>query len=180
MTEGWSGRGPRVFRMPARGDRGGGRPTGIVSDRERMIEALERERNRVVRTGASCCLVLMAIDRLDERVGGEAMRDIGDRLLGGLRAYDDVYRYGQDRFLISLPHIKPADLASVLGRLRDLVADEPVPLGDGREIPVTASLGCAMMDGQVSLRAVLDRADQALQVAVSHGGDGFHMWTTGA
>lgn len=168
-----------MFPMSARGDRDGGRPSGIVRDRDRMVESLERERKRVVRTGAPCCLVLLAIDTPDDKVGDEVMRDIGDRLLNGLRAYDDVYRYGRDRFLISLPHIKPADLESILGRLRDLVADEPVPLGDGREMPVTASLGCAMMDGEVSLRAVLDRADQALQAAVSAGGDGFRVWAAG-
>lgn len=179
MTDGWSSRGPRVFRMAAGGESDGGRTSGIVTDAERMVEALERERKRVVRTGAPCCLVLLAIDPPNAASGGEAMQDVGHRLVHNLRPYDDIYHYGPDRFLISLPHVKSAALTSMMGRLRDLVADEPVPLGDGREISVTASLGCAMMDGEVSLRAVLDRADQALEAAVAAGGDGFRIWSAG-
>lgn len=179
MAMGWLGRGPRVYRAAAGGDRDGGRTTGIVDDLERMIETLERERERVVRTGASCCLAIVAIDRLDGAVADQVMHDIGDRLLDNLRPYDDVYRYGQDRYLVSLPHIKTADVPSVMGRLRDLVADEPAPLKDGRDLAVTASLGCAMMDGEVSLRGVLDRADQALRAAVSDGGDCFRVWAQG-
>lgn len=179
MERGWLSRGQRVFRMAAGADRDGARTGVIVDDLERMIETLERERERVVRTGASCCLALLAIDRLDHEVGEQIMHDIGERLLDNLRPYDDVYRYGSGRFLMSLPHVKAADVPGVLGRLRDLVADESAPLADGRELAVTASLGCAMMEGDVSLRGVLDRADQALQAAVSAGGDCFRVWTQG-
>lgn len=179
MTEGWSGKGPRVFRMAAGGEPESGRPSGIVNDSARMVEALERERKRVVRTGAPCCLVLLAVECPDGTAVEQVIQDIGHRLAYNLRPYDDIYVYGPDRFLVSLPHVKPAEMSGVMRRLRDLVADEPVPLSDGREIPVTVSLGCAMMDGDVSLRAVLDRADQALQAAVAAGGDGFRIWSAG-
>lgn len=179
MDRGWLGRGTRVFPMEAGEAHGRDGRRGVVDNQERMVEQLERERERVVRTGACCCLALLSVDRLDDAVAGAVMDDIGARLVGSLRPYDDVFRYGPSRFLVSLPHIRAEGMATVMERLRDAVADEPVPLADGRELAVTVSLGCAVMDGQVSLRAVLDRADQALQSAVSAGGDCVRVWTQG-
>lgn len=177
MTGGWSGRGPRVFRMTGGGGPGDRRAGAVVDNLARMVESLERERDRVVRTGSVCCLVLVAMDRPDGATAEQVAGEIGGRLLTNLRPYDDVYCYGPDRLLISLPHVRMSELPGILARLRDLVADEPVPLRDGREVAVTASLGCATMDGRVSVRAVLDRADQALRRALAAGGDCFHLWS---
>lgn len=165
-------------RVMAADDRAGGRPNSVVEDREAMIETLERERERVARTGAACCVAVVSVDRLDPAAADLVSRDLGERLLNGVRPYDSVFRYGADKFLIALPHTKAQDVPDILGRLRDVVSDEPTPMPNGRELAVTASLGAAIMDGQVSLRAVLDRADQALRTAVSAGGDSFHLWTS--
>ncbi len=177
MTLKWSGARFVGRGVMAADDRAGGRANSVVEDREAMIDALERERERVARTGATCCVAVICVDRLDPAAANLVSRDLGERLLNGVRPYDSVFRYGTDRFLIALPHMKTQDVPVILGRLRDLISDEPTPMPDGRELAITASLGAAIMDGQVSLRAVLDRADQALRTAASDGGDSFHLWT---
>lgn len=166
-------------KVMASDDRAGGRPNGVVEDREAMIETLERERERTARTGTLCCVVVVCIDQIDPATASQVSKDLGGRLATGVRPYDSVFRYGVDRFLVALPHIKEQDMPTLLKRIRDMVSDEPTPLPDGRDLAVTVSLGAANMDGQVSLRAVLDRADQALRMAMSSGGDNFHLWTPG-
>lgn len=179
MTLGWSSARFVGRRVMASDDRAGGRANSVIEDREVMIETLERERERVSRTAAVCCVAVVCVDRLDPAAANPVSRDLGERLLNNVRPYDSVFRYGTDRFLIALPHMQAQDVPTVLGRLRDVVSDEPTPMPDGRDVTVTASLGAAIMDGQVSLRAVLDRAGQALHTASVAGGDSFHLWAPG-
>lgn len=177
MHMGWSSARFVGRRVMASDDRAGGKPGSVVEDREAMIETLERERERVARTGTPCCVAVVCIDQIDPATASQVSDDLGGRLANGVRPYDSVFRYGVERFLIALPHMKEDDMPVLLRRVRDAVSDEPTPLPDGRDLVVTVSLGAAIMDGQVSLRAVLDRADQALRMAMSSGGDNFHLWT---
>jgi two-component system cell cycle response regulator len=83
---------------------------------------------------------------------------------------DYVGRYGGEEFLVILPETNLNTARIVAERLRKVLADNPVSIGDGLEINVTASLGIANRDENTkTLEILITRADQALYVAKHNG-----------
>jgi two-component system cell cycle response regulator len=99
--------------------------------------------------------------------GDVVLRIFADRVKSAVRTEDIVGRWGGEEFLVILP-LTDIDGAMRLGeRIRELVADEPVPVGDhGRA--VTVSAGCAAASGH-DMRDLVRRADAALYAAKAGG-----------
>lgn len=152
-------------------------PLTGVSNRLGMIRDLEREAQRSARTGQPCCLALLDLDHfkaINDGYGHLA----GDRVLTmaarffvrRLRPYDRVYRYGGEEFLFCLPETEPDMAERVLNRLRVLLARLPMPLGDGRTVRVTASIGLAAIGGgSRALALAIAQADTAVYAAKAGG-----------
>ena len=85
-----------------------------------------------------------------------------------VRAFDSIYRYGGEEFVILLPGIDGWGAVEVAERLCESVRSEPV-----EGLPVTMSLGVAVIgEGEAwSFDHLFDEADRALYDAKRGGRD---------
>jgi two-component system cell cycle response regulator len=102
--------------------------------------------------------------------GDDALRQIADRTLRGVRSIDLVARLGGEEFLVVMPET-PLDAAvHVADRLRCSVADEPFLIHSlGQRRPITISAGVAIARPGDTVDTLLQRADDALYQAKNTG-----------
>lgn len=120
-------------------------------------------------------VILMDIDhfkRINDthghNAGDEVLRDMGAVLNGRLRRSDVVARWGGEEFIAILPDTPEVDAHGVAETLRRRISDR-VHVGG---VPVSVSIGVASAAiSDVSLSAVVDRADAALYAAKRGGRD---------
>ncbi len=122
----------------------------------------EAERDRLIRGRTTPVSVLMADldglklvnDQHGHQAGDSVLRQAAQLLLAACRASDVVARIGGDEFYILLPGVDAPGVASVMERIRRLMA---APQG-GRAVAL--SLGCATCDDPSLLDQALDQADR--------------------
>ncbi|RZU50927.1 diguanylate cyclase (GGDEF)-like protein [Krasilnikovia cinnamomea] len=140
-------------------------------------ETLHVQAERALRDGTDLGVIIIDLDHF-KAVNDGYGHDAGDavlaesaaRLAGVLRSDDVLVRWGGEEFLAITPGTGAADLAALAERLRRALADQPVRLPDGAEIPVTASLGAAALPlAGVGVKAVVRAADERLYAAKSAG-----------
>jgi two-component system cell cycle response regulator len=150
--------------------------TGVYS-RRFFDEAFRTECARSRDGRGDLALVLVDVDNfvlVNEMYGSVsgdlALAEVATRLHHGARPGDVVAREGSDRFIVLMPGIEPRDAALLADRLRTVVSDDRIMIGDGGAVRVTVSVGLAMMprDGETPL-ALMHAADQALYVAKRAG-----------
>jgi diguanylate cyclase (GGDEF)-like protein len=112
-------------------------------------------------------------------------RAVGDEVLAGavriltqrLRPYDKVFRYVGDEFLISMPGTDLEIGQTVIKRVRESLAAQPLVVGPGGiTLQVSASFGLALLDPVASLEESIERADQALLLAKTAGRNRAISW----
>jgi two-component system cell cycle response regulator len=101
--------------------------------------------------------------------GDAVLREIGVRLIAGLREEDTAARWGGEEFLLLLPD--SPDAGVVCERLRASVAGRPMNVHGLLELPVSASFGWAQWTGEETGEALIGRADAALYAAKAAGRD---------
>ena len=147
-------------------------PIPVVRDETAMIRALLAEFAAVERDENTCCLLMVRPDATEGVSRASLMAAVGERFSRCLRPYDGLFAFGPDRYLISLPHIKPEDMATVMDRLCGQIADEPLQIEGSGEASVTVSIGSLMIDPALSLQDNIERINQALGEAWRKGGGG--------
>jgi diguanylate cyclase (GGDEF)-like protein len=150
--------------------------TGLWN-RAGILNILDRELDRRRREHRPLAVVLADLDhfkRVNDTFGhlaGDAvLRQAARRLLGSVRPYDAVGRYGGEEFLIVLPGCDSDSALSLAERLRLGIAAERIE-ANGALIQVTVSLGAAISEGEPEPDAValLRAADAALYEAKRAG-----------
>jgi two-component system cell cycle response regulator len=109
-------------------------------------------------------------DRLGHAAGDAVLAAVAGRLAGALRDGDLLARVGGEEFAALLPGAGLAEVLDVAERLRLRVAEAPVVVRGGDALPVTVSIGCAVLvgaDGEAI--ALLARADEKLYAAKAAG-----------
>jgi diguanylate cyclase (GGDEF)-like protein len=108
-------------------------------------------------------------DRYGHLCGDAVLNTIGKRMKEVLRGSDLKCRYSGEEFLVLLPETPLHGARRVAETLRREIAERPVPCA-GEALTVTASVGLAQtMPGEVTVQAVLARAEQALNRAKDDG-----------
>ncbi len=151
--------------------------TGIPN-RATALEAINRERSRQLRdTSNSFGVVLIDIDhfkRVNDSyghlVGNVVLKSVAQQILGSLRPYDTVGRYGGEEFLVVVPLSGSLATMSIAERVRKRIESAPV-LTDAGPIQVTISCGVAICssDTPIAVQALLFLADEALYRAKGAG-----------
>lgn len=109
-------------------------------------------------------------DRFGHQVGDEVLKGVSKLLLGGLREYDRVGRYGGEEFLIMLPQTKAEIAVEIAERLRSSVESWRLIYQEQLwSFKTTLSLGVAELGPGETLDSLIDRADKALYRAKQSG-----------
>lgn len=102
--------------------------------------------------------------------GDEVLRGFAGRLRAATRGIDLCCRYGGEEFVVVMPDASATVAAAVAERLRQRIAAEPFPVGQGTSLEVTISIGIAASEGaDETAQALLKRADEALYRAKRDG-----------
>jgi two-component system, cell cycle response regulator len=149
--------------------------TGLMN-RRAFLEAVERERVRVIRYKLPFSLVMIDIDHF-KLVNDNHGHHAGDAVLRGVarllhqlgRKSDIIGRWGGEELAIALPHTNEAGALVVAERVRAAIASTPQQVEPGHHITVTASIGVASTDGEIDVDGLLMRADTALYRAKGAG-----------
>lgn len=158
-------------------------PLTGAGNRYAMDLRLTEEWERTRRTGQPCSLCLLDIDHFkrinDEHghtVGDTALRVISRYLKGEGRAYDELFRYGGEEFLICMPNIALDQADIAVNRLREGLATLCIPLEGGASLSLTASFGVALLLPDEPIGLSVERADHALLCAKNRGRNRICVW----
>jgi len=150
--------------------------TGLAN-RRAVLEHLEKELDRHLRTGEPVGLIMADADHFKKindvyghGVGDEVLRELARRMKCVLRRYDTAGRYGGEEFLVVLPNCDAQNTEAGAERLRASVAQQPVLTSAGM-VPVTMSMGFIATTGMQDSDSttLLRLADEALYRAKENG-----------
>ncbi len=146
-------------------------------NRGTIIELLARELTRTRREKSCTVIVLGDLDHFKavndthgHPVGDEVLQEVGRRLLGSVRSYDFVGRYGGEEFLVVLNNCNASKALSRAEQIRNAISQTLVFTAKG-PLPITLSLGVFVSLGEDSwsVEEVLCEADRALYEAKAAG-----------
>jgi diguanylate cyclase (GGDEF)-like protein len=149
--------------------------TGL-NNRRHFSALAAMEWSRFKRYGRPLALLMLDIDffksindRYGHDVGDQVIRAVADILQKQKRSSDVVGRMGGEEFALLLPEASVESAAAAAERLRRLVAEYPIVVGEDR-IPVTLSAGVAACHvGTSGIEQLLKEADIALYEAKRTG-----------
>ncbi|MBM3793220.1 MAG: GGDEF domain-containing protein [Acidobacteria bacterium] len=109
--------------------------------------------------------------------GDAVLQSVAQCISRSVRGGDFVGRYGGEEFLIVLRAASLNELAAVAERVRHNIEVTPHPLGSGRTLRATISLGCALIDPlrHQTAQPLTDEADRALYAAKRGGRNRYEL-----
>jgi diguanylate cyclase (GGDEF)-like protein len=149
-----------------------------LKNRRYIMERLESEYQRAVRTGTALSLILIDIDHFKKvndthghAFGDVVLKSVSRDLRESLRSYDLLGRIGGEEFLIASPGSGLNDAAALAERIREKVRGNKIS-DRTRSITVTVSAGVTSLSGQdETTNTLLARVDEALYRAKQDGRD---------
>jgi two-component system cell cycle response regulator len=146
-----------------------------LANRRHLDEHLEVVSAMARRQRAIFSLLLIDVDRTrrinddhGHTAGDLVLRDVSQRIVAALRTEDIAGRWHGEEFVVLLPHTELDGAWRLAERIRASVCDEPVDLGDGKDVMVSVSIGCAEGFGD-DLEDHLRRAHAAVDEAKAAG-----------
>ncbi len=119
-----------------------------------FLEFLDREMARCMRYGRPLSLVMFDIDHFKQvndqyghLTGDHVLKEIARRLNQRIRREELLARYGGEEFAAVLPETGKAGAMEFGEQIRQIVARDPFEF-EGDRLPVTISVGVAVLDGQ--------------------------------
>lgn len=153
-------------------------PLTGLANRRHFRAVLEREIDRVTRSGEAALLLMLDIDHFKNvndshghPAGDIVLQSIARTLAACVRPMDTLARYGGEEFAVVLPACQAAFGKAVAERIRAAVASTPVTVAPGVDLKITVSIGGAYALQWIRSTTLLwtDRADHQLYKAKSEG-----------
>jgi diguanylate cyclase (GGDEF)-like protein len=148
--------------------------TGLIN-RRHMLELLEQERQRCVRSGRTFCVAMIDIDRFKDvndryghAAGDEVLQRLAREALSAVRVADVLARWGGDEFVLLLSDARLQLARGGVERVRQRIEAVSLRVGE-RPLQVTISAGLAEHIAGESVATALARADAALYEAKAQG-----------
>jgi diguanylate cyclase (GGDEF)-like protein/PAS domain S-box-containing protein len=149
--------------------------TGVLT-RRFLFEQAQDELTRAQRRGAKLGALMIDIDYLKQvnDTHGHAMGDkyiirIIDTLQQHVREGEFIGRLGGDEFVVILTDVTQDGILAAVKRFSGAVSKERLRLDDGRDLPLSTSIGVAISEAEDGLDQMLARADKALYGAKNEG-----------
>ena len=86
-----------------------------------------------------------------------------------LRTNDSAYRYGGEEFTVILPETAGAEARTVAQRIRSALEREQFLPENGKEVPITISIGVTQYHSKEDLSTFIQRADKAMYLSKQNG-----------
>lgn len=153
-------------------------PLTGLANRRHFRAVLEREIDRVTRSGEAALLLMLDIDHFKKvndthghLAGDVVLQSVARTLSACVRPMDTLARYGGEEFAVVLPACQAAFGRVVAERIRRAVANNPIRISPGVDLNVTVSVGGAFAMQWIRSTTLLwtDRADHQLYQAKSAG-----------
>jgi diguanylate cyclase (GGDEF)-like protein len=154
-------------------------PLTSLLNRGAVMDLLARELHRAHREKKSTAILLGDVDHfkhvndtMGHVVGDEVLIEIANRLLGAVRSYDFVGRYGGEEFIVVLNNCDPTFAPARAEAIRRSISNRAILSAKG-SLPLTMSFG-VLLSGEWGLRSVeemLHEVDIALYEAKAAGRD---------
>lgn len=117
-------------------------------------------------------------DSLGHHVGDDVLRAIAARLQKCVREENTVARLSGDEFIVVLEDFENIDGVRALARRLLMEISEPIPLDDGSDIKLTASIGIALFpDHGREVEPLLQNSDIAMYRAKTSGRNAFQIFS---
>jgi diguanylate cyclase (GGDEF)-like protein len=136
-----------------------------LPNRRGFMRELRRVVDRAKRYGDSGAMLFVDVDGLKtindsfgHRAGDEALIQVAEMLVGGVRRSDCVARIGGDEFGILLDRADEASAQETAARLGTMIATCEF-FHDGDALPLSVAIGFAMIDSEDEAETVMARAD---------------------
>jgi diguanylate cyclase (GGDEF)-like protein len=143
-------------------------PALQVGNRRYLEQQLAQQLKQYTKLGTEFGIMLTDLDELKKIndnhghvTGNAALLTVAKTVSGCLRASDVIGRWGGDEFLAILPNVTKEALANASEKCRIMVALSTVS-AEGLSIPLTVSVGAAMVAPADSVESLFMRADQRL------------------
>ena len=142
-----------------------------------MMEAIARAIDDATKSGVPLGLAMIDLDdfkkvndRLGHLAGDALLAGVASRLRSEVRAGETPFRYGGEEFAVLLPRVDPGALRAFGERMRVAIEKRSFPVGDGRHVDITCSVGLAALEpGRTDAQGLIDAADRALLRAKANG-----------
>ena len=146
-----------------------------IHNKRYLFEALDRELIRARRYDRQLSLLIFDIDffksindQYGHLAGDHVLRELARIVQERIRRDEVFARYGGEEFVIVLPETPLAGGVALAENLRGRVESHPFSF-QGERIPVTISVGCAMLAEERTAAELIQRADDKLYEAKRGG-----------
>jgi two-component system cell cycle response regulator len=146
-----------------------------IHNKRYLFEALDKELIRARRYDRQLSLLIFDIDyfknindQYGHLAGDHVLRELARIVQERIRRDEVFARYGGEEFVIVLPETPLAGGVALAENLRGRVETHPFAF-QGERIPVTISVGCAMLSEEKAAADLIQRADDKLYEAKRGG-----------
>jgi two-component system cell cycle response regulator len=146
-----------------------------IHNKRYLFEALEKELIRARRYERDLSVLMFDIDffkRINDQyghlAGDHVLRELARVVQDRIRRDEVFARYGGEEFVIVLPETSLAGAVALAENLRGRVGGHGFSF-QGEQIPVTISIGCALLQDDKAATDLIQRADEKLYQAKRSG-----------